>query len=65
VIALDNRSTGTEDPLVPPISSRDLHERISGSELLTMENAGHLHFIEQSECFTATNLEFFTKHRGA
>jgi pimeloyl-ACP methyl ester carboxylesterase len=65
VIALDNRSTGTEDPLVPPISSRDLHERIPGSELLTMENAGHLHFIEQSECFTATNLEFFTKHRGA
>jgi pimeloyl-ACP methyl ester carboxylesterase len=47
------------------VSSRDLHARIPGSMLVTMEDAGHLHFIEQAERFTATNLEFFKKHRGA
>jgi len=30
-----------------------------------MEDAGHLHFIEQAEQFTGINLEFFRKHRGA
>jgi pimeloyl-ACP methyl ester carboxylesterase len=58
-------TTGTEDILVPPVSSRDLHARIPGSELVTMEDAGHLHFIEQAERFTATSLEFLEKHRGA
>ena len=58
-------TTGTEDILVPPISSRDLHARIPGSELVAMEDAGHLHFIEQADRFTATNLEFLEKHRGA
>ena len=54
-----------EDILVPPVSSRDLHARIPGSELVAMEDAGHLHFIEQAERFTATSLEFLEKHRGA
>ena len=58
-------TTGTEDILVPPVSSRDLHARIPGSALVTMEDAGHLHFIEQAERFTGVNLEFFQKHRGA
>jgi len=58
-------TTGTEDILVPPVSSRDLHARIPGSELATMEDAGHLHFIEQASLFTEVNLEFFRKHRGA
>jgi hypothetical protein len=30
-----------------------------------MEDAGHLHFIEQASLFTEVNLEFFRKHRGA
>jgi 3-oxoadipate enol-lactonase len=58
-------TTGTEDILVPPTSSRDLHARIPGSELVTIEDAGHLHFIEQADRFTGICLEFFAKHRAA
>ncbi len=56
-------TTGTEDILVPPSSSRDLHARIPGSALHAIEDAGHLHFIEQAEKFNAICLEFLTKHR--
>jgi pimeloyl-ACP methyl ester carboxylesterase len=58
-------TTGTEDILVPPASSRDLHARIPGSELATIEDAGHLHFIEQAQRFNGTCLEFLQKHRRA
>jgi 3-oxoadipate enol-lactonase len=58
-------TTGTEDILVPPASSRDLHARIPGSELTTLPDAGHLHFIEQAEAFNGICLEFLRKHRGA
>jgi len=58
-------TTGTEDILVPPMSSRDLHARIPGSELATIEDAGHLHFIEQASLFNGICLEFLQKHRGA
>lgn len=57
-------TTGTEDILVPPSSSRDLHARIPGSSLHAIEDAGHLHFIEQAETFNAICLEFLKKHRG-
>jgi pimeloyl-ACP methyl ester carboxylesterase len=57
-------TTGTEDILVPPSSSRELHARIPGSALHAIEDAGHLHFIEQAEKFNAICLEFLTKHRG-
>jgi pimeloyl-ACP methyl ester carboxylesterase len=55
-------TTGTEDILVPPASSRDLHARIPGSELVVIPDAGHLHFIEQAETFNRVQLEFLTKH---
>ena len=58
-------TTGTEDILVPPASSCVLHARIPGSELVTLPDAGHLHFIEQAEAFNRINLEFLTKHRPA
>jgi pimeloyl-ACP methyl ester carboxylesterase len=57
-------TTGIEDILVPPSSSRDLHAGIPGSSLHAIENAGHLHFIEQAERFNAICLEFLAKHRG-
>ena len=57
-------TTGTEDILVPPSSSRELHARIPGSSLHAIDDAGHLHFIEQAEKFNAICLEFLTKHRG-
>jgi 3-oxoadipate enol-lactonase len=58
-------TTGTEDILVPPVSSRELHARIPGAELVEIGDAGHLHFIEQAEKFNAVCLEFLRKHRGA
>jgi pimeloyl-ACP methyl ester carboxylesterase len=58
-------TVGAEDILVPPVFSRDLHGRIAGSALVTIEDAGHLHFIEQAERFNAVCLEFLRKHRGA
>ena len=58
-------TTGAEDILVPPVSSRELHARIAGSELATIPDAGHLHFIEQAETFNGICLEFLKKHRGA
>jgi pimeloyl-ACP methyl ester carboxylesterase len=56
--------TGAEDILVPPKFSAELHARIPGSSLHTIEEAGHLHFIEQPERFNAICLEFLQKHRG-
>lgn len=58
-------TTGTEDILVPPASSHALHARIPGSELATVPDAGHLHFIEQAEVFNRICLGFLEKHRGA
>jgi pimeloyl-ACP methyl ester carboxylesterase len=58
-------TTGTEDILVPPSSSRELHAHIPGSELLAIPDAGHLHFIEQASLFNETCLGFLQKHRGA
>lgn len=58
-------TTGSEDILVPPSSSRDLHARITGSELAEIPDAGHLHFIEQAEAFNGICREFLDKHRGA
>jgi len=58
-------TTGLEDILVPPASSRELHARIPGAELVEIADAGHLHFIEQAERFNAVCLEFLQKHRGA
>lgn len=57
-------TTGTEDILVPPSSSRELHARIPGSELHAIEDAGHLHFIEQAEAFNEACVRFLQKHRG-
>ena len=58
-------TTGAEDILVPPASSRELHARIPGAEQVTIDDAGHLHFIEQMDRFNAVCLEFLRKHRGA
>jgi 3-oxoadipate enol-lactonase len=58
-------TVGAEDILVPPSFSRDLHTRITGSELVVLEDAGHLHFIEQAERFNRVCLEFLERHRGA
>jgi len=58
-------TTGAEDILVPPASSVALHALISGSEIVTIPDAGHLHFIEQAQLFNEVCLGFLQKHRGA
>jgi len=57
-------TTGTEDILVPPSASAELHASIAGSELRRIPDAGHMHFIEQSAAFNEACLEFLHKHRA-
>jgi len=56
-------TTGTEDVLVPPSASEDLHALIPGSELARIADAGHMPFIEQATAFNDLCLEFLRKHR--
>jgi 3-oxoadipate enol-lactonase len=58
-------TTGTEDILVPPSRSRELHARLAGSELVEFPGAAHLHFMEEVEVFNAVCLGFLSKHRPA
>jgi pimeloyl-ACP methyl ester carboxylesterase len=55
-------TTGTEDILVPPSASADLHGLIPGSELARIPDAGHMHFIEQAAAFNDLCLGFLKKH---
>jgi 3-oxoadipate enol-lactonase len=57
-------TVGDDDILVPPRFSREIHARMSTSELLVIPDAGHLHFMEQCERFNQVCLEFVDKHRG-
>ena len=40
-----------------------MHALIAGSELVILENAGHLSNIEQPEAFNAAVLRFLNTHR--
>ena len=55
-------TTGTEDILVPPSASEELHALIPGSELTRIAEAGHMHFIEQAAAFNDLCLNFLRKH---
>lgn len=51
--------TGDVDPLVPTGNSSILHDMISGSELVHIENCGHMICIEQPERLAAEIKRFF------
>jgi len=57
-------TTGTDDILVPPSASEELHASIAGSELRRIPDAAHMHFIEQPATFNEVCLEFLHKHRA-
>ncbi len=50
--------TGSEDRVVPPESSKRLAEEIPNSRIVTLEETGHLLFIEKAEEFNKIVLNF-------
>jgi len=52
---------GEHDAITPPIAAESLHERISGSELVVIKNAGHLSNLENPEDFNQAMLDFLEK----
>ncbi len=52
---------GRLDPLTPPHVGEYMHERISGSELVIIEDAGHMTNLEQPQMFNAAVLEFLRR----
>jgi 3-oxoadipate enol-lactonase len=49
---------GEEDPASPVASSRAIHERIQGSELVILKSAAHLSNMEQPEAFNRAVTSF-------
>lgn len=52
---------GTEDAITPVADSEKMHQAISASRLVVIENAGHVSNIERTEQFNAALLEFQTR----
>ena len=57
-------SVADEDILVPPRFSRELNERIPGSSLRTVAQAGHVYFWERPDDFNALTLDFLATVDG-
>lgn len=54
---------GDQDPLTPPRVGEYMHERIQGSELAIIDNAGHMTNLEQPDAFNQVVLKFL-KYAG-
>jgi 3-oxoadipate enol-lactonase len=52
---------GEKDQLTPPSASQAMHEKIPGSELRIIPNAGHISNMENSEEFNKHLIEFVAK----
>lgn len=55
---------GDVDPLTPPTVGEYMQERIAGSKLVIIENAGHMTNLEQPTAFNAAVLSFLQEHRN-
>jgi 3-oxoadipate enol-lactonase len=53
---------GAEDRATPPERSREIASAITGSELVIVDDAGHLCAVEQPEKVGATLASFFQRH---
>jgi pimeloyl-ACP methyl ester carboxylesterase len=51
---------GDEDKLTPPALSHEMHDAITGSELVTIPRAGHLSSLEQPVAFNAAVARFLS-----
>jgi pimeloyl-ACP methyl ester carboxylesterase len=49
---------GDDDTLTPPALSRDMQRAISGAELVTVSNAGHLSSLERPDLFNSALARF-------
>jgi len=54
---------GAEDPLTPPTVGEYMQEKIAGSELVVIPDAGHLTNLERPDDFNAVVLKFLRTHR--
>lgn len=52
---------GEQDGVTPPEASRAMHERIGGSQLVVIPDAGHLSNLEAPEAFNGALAEFLAK----
>ena len=55
---------GEHDSLTRPELGKEMHERIKGSEMVVIENTGHLINLEQPEAFNRAAMAFLDRHRG-
>lgn len=53
--------TGADDVLIPPGNSKIIANRIPNAQLIELDNAGHLFFIEKAEEVNDALTEFFTR----
>jgi 3-oxoadipate enol-lactonase len=53
---------GSDDILVPPSFSREIHAGISGADFTLIPDAGHVHFLEQPLAFNEVMLGFLGKY---
>ena len=56
---------GDVDPLTPPSVGEYMQERIAGSQLIILENAGHMTNLEQPDAFNSAVLSFLKDHRAS
>lgn len=55
---------GREDGVRTPEDAEFIHRQIRGSQLITMDNAGHLMNMEQAEVFNEALLKFLTESQS-
>lgn len=53
---------GGHDRIIPPERGRELAERIPDSQLVEIENVGHLSYLEKPEAFNEPILNFLAQH---
>jgi pimeloyl-ACP methyl ester carboxylesterase len=56
--------TGDRDSIVPPAQSHQIAQRIQGAELVTLEGAGYMPFLERSDAYHAQMAAWLAHTQG-